>query len=120
MRVRTGRSGNRRCRPQGTRIADGAGGVTDEAWADAAEHYDENQLAALVSLIALINAFNARTSSSGSRPATTGPVGSDDGGARPAPRGPPRNPSAPPRSGRPPPCGAGRRVEPRSRGMDSG
>jgi AhpD family alkylhydroperoxidase len=43
---------------QGTRIADAAGGVTDEAWADAAKHYDEEQLAALVSLIALINAFN--------------------------------------------------------------
>jgi AhpD family alkylhydroperoxidase len=43
---------------QGTRIADAAGGVTDEAWANAAEHYDEEQLTALVSLIALINAFN--------------------------------------------------------------
>lgn len=43
---------------QGTRIADAAGGVTDEAWAYAAKHYDEDQLAALVSLIALINAFN--------------------------------------------------------------
>jgi AhpD family alkylhydroperoxidase len=43
---------------QGTRIADAAGGVTDDAWANAARHYDEDQLAALVSLIALINAFN--------------------------------------------------------------
>ncbi|MCX4665322.1 carboxymuconolactone decarboxylase family protein [Streptomyces sp. NBC_01381] len=43
---------------QGTRIADAAGGVTDEAWADAAKHYDEEQLAALASLIALINAYN--------------------------------------------------------------
>jgi AhpD family alkylhydroperoxidase len=43
---------------QGTRIADAAGGVTDEAWANAAKHYDEDQLAALVSLIALINTFN--------------------------------------------------------------
>ena len=43
---------------QGTRIADAAGGVTDEAWADAAKHYDEDQLAALVSLIALINTYN--------------------------------------------------------------
>ncbi|MEU3792355.1 carboxymuconolactone decarboxylase family protein [Streptomyces fructofermentans] len=43
---------------QGTRIADAAGGVTDEAWADAAKHFDEEQLAALVSLIALINAYN--------------------------------------------------------------
>jgi AhpD family alkylhydroperoxidase len=43
---------------QGTRIADAAGGVTDEAWANAAKHYDEDQLAALVSTIAIINAFN--------------------------------------------------------------
>lgn len=43
---------------QGTRIADAAGGVTDQAWANAAQHYDEEQLTALVSLIALINAFN--------------------------------------------------------------
>jgi AhpD family alkylhydroperoxidase len=43
---------------QGTRIADAAGGVTDEAWANAAKHYDDDQLAALVCLIALINAYN--------------------------------------------------------------
>ena len=43
---------------QGTRIADAAGGVTDEAWASAAKHYDEEQLAALVCLIALINSSN--------------------------------------------------------------
>ncbi|MBL1088128.1 carboxymuconolactone decarboxylase family protein [Streptomyces sp. NPDC001739] len=43
---------------QGTRIADAAGGVTDDAWAQAAKHYDEEQLAALVCAIALINTFN--------------------------------------------------------------
>ena len=43
---------------QGTRIADGARGVTDEAWANAAKHYDDDRLAALVSLIALINCYN--------------------------------------------------------------
>ncbi len=43
---------------QGTRLADAAGGVSDEAWENAAEHYDEDQLAALVSAIAVINAFN--------------------------------------------------------------
>jgi AhpD family alkylhydroperoxidase len=43
---------------QGTRIADAAGGVSDEVWANAARYYDEEQLAALVSQIALINAFN--------------------------------------------------------------
>jgi AhpD family alkylhydroperoxidase len=43
---------------QGTRIADAAGGVPDEVWANAAKHHDDEQLAALVSLIALINAYN--------------------------------------------------------------
>lgn len=43
---------------QGTRIADAAGGVTDEVWAAAAKHYDDDQLAALVCLIALINTYN--------------------------------------------------------------
>jgi AhpD family alkylhydroperoxidase len=43
---------------QGTRIADAAGGVTDEAWANAAKNYDDEQLAALVCLIALINTYN--------------------------------------------------------------
>ena len=43
---------------QGTRIADAAGGVTDEAWASAAKHYDDDQLAILVCAIAVINAFN--------------------------------------------------------------
>ncbi|GHH17135.1 carboxymuconolactone decarboxylase family protein [Streptomyces lanatus] len=43
---------------QATRIADAAGGVTDEAWADAAKHFDEEQLVALISLLAVINAYN--------------------------------------------------------------
>jgi AhpD family alkylhydroperoxidase len=43
---------------QGTRIADAAGGVTDEAWGNAAKHFDDDQLAALVCLIAGINAYN--------------------------------------------------------------
>ncbi|MFF4490539.1 carboxymuconolactone decarboxylase family protein [Streptomyces sp. NPDC001544] len=43
---------------EGTRIADAAGGVGDEAWTATAQHYDENQLADLVMLIALINATN--------------------------------------------------------------
>jgi AhpD family alkylhydroperoxidase len=43
---------------EGTRIADAAGGVGDEVWANAAKHFDEEQLAALVSAIALINAYN--------------------------------------------------------------
>ena len=43
---------------QGTRFADAAHGVTDEAWANATKHYDEEQLALLVCLIAFINASN--------------------------------------------------------------
>jgi AhpD family alkylhydroperoxidase len=43
---------------QGTRIADAAGGVSDEVWANAAKHYDEDQLTALVCLIGLINIYN--------------------------------------------------------------
>ena len=43
---------------QGTRIADAAGGVPDDVWANAAKHYDEEQLTALVSLIAIINVYN--------------------------------------------------------------
>jgi len=43
---------------EGTRIADGAGGVPDDVWANAAKHYDDDQLAGLVSLIAVINAYN--------------------------------------------------------------
>ncbi len=43
---------------QGTRLADAAAGVSDEVWANAAKHYDEDQLGALVCLIALINTYN--------------------------------------------------------------
>ena len=43
---------------QGTRIADGAGGVTDEAWANAAKYFDPEQLAALVGTIGIINLYN--------------------------------------------------------------
>ncbi len=43
---------------QGTRIADAFGGVSDEAWENASKHYDDDQLAALVGLVALINTYN--------------------------------------------------------------
>jgi AhpD family alkylhydroperoxidase len=43
---------------QGTRVADAAGGVTDEVWTNAGEQYDEDQLTALVVLIAFMNAVN--------------------------------------------------------------
>jgi AhpD family alkylhydroperoxidase len=41
----------------GSRLADG-GGVPDDVWANAAKHYEDEQLMALVAQIALINAFN--------------------------------------------------------------
>ncbi|CAM5679462.1 alkyl hydroperoxide reductase AhpD [Streptomyces avidinii] len=43
---------------QATRIADGAGGITDEAWANAAEHHDQEQLTHLVLLISFMNTAN--------------------------------------------------------------
>src|SRR5882757_6311939 len=42
---------------QGTRLADSTG-VSHDAWTNAQKHYDEDQLAALVGLIALINTYN--------------------------------------------------------------
>jgi AhpD family alkylhydroperoxidase len=41
-----------------TRLADHPTAVTDEIWAQAAEHFDERALSALVSMIALTNFFN--------------------------------------------------------------
>lgn len=41
-----------------TRIQDGAPGVTDEVWDDAAAHFDERQLSAILLNIALTNFFN--------------------------------------------------------------
>jgi AhpD family alkylhydroperoxidase len=41
-----------------TRLADHPDVVTDEIWAQAAEHFDEHALSALVSMIALTNFFN--------------------------------------------------------------
>ncbi|MFJ6572511.1 carboxymuconolactone decarboxylase family protein [Streptomyces sp. NPDC091292] len=43
---------------QGTRVADAATGVSDEVWANAAKHYDDDQLGALVVLIAFMNTVN--------------------------------------------------------------
>ncbi|MFC6880851.1 carboxymuconolactone decarboxylase family protein [Actinomadura yumaensis] len=41
-----------------TRLADRPGAVTDEIWAEAAKHYDERQLGALVLMVAITNFFN--------------------------------------------------------------
>ncbi|WP_411122728.1 carboxymuconolactone decarboxylase family protein [Streptomyces sp. x-19] len=43
---------------EATRLADAGHGVGDEVWAHAAEHYDEDQLTALVVLVSFMNAVN--------------------------------------------------------------
>ncbi|MFI9358830.1 carboxymuconolactone decarboxylase family protein [Streptomyces lydicus] len=43
---------------EGTRLADAHQGVSDETWAQVRKHYDDEQIAALVSLVAQINAAN--------------------------------------------------------------
>jgi AhpD family alkylhydroperoxidase len=41
-----------------TRLADRPGAVTDEIWGEAAKHYNEEQLGALVLMVGLSNFFN--------------------------------------------------------------
>jgi AhpD family alkylhydroperoxidase len=43
---------------EGTRLADAQTGVSDQTWDRVRKHYDDDQIAALVSLVALINAAN--------------------------------------------------------------
>ncbi|MFD7434292.1 carboxymuconolactone decarboxylase family protein [Streptomyces sp. NPDC059861] len=43
---------------EGTRLADAGPGVSDETWDRVRKHYDDDQIAALVALVALINAAN--------------------------------------------------------------
>jgi len=43
---------------EGTRLADAQQGVSDETWARVRGHYDDDQVAALVCLVAQINAAN--------------------------------------------------------------
>ena len=43
---------------EGTRLADDHHGVSDETWAQVRKHYDDDQIAALVCGIAMINAAN--------------------------------------------------------------
>ncbi|MFJ8111207.1 carboxymuconolactone decarboxylase family protein [Streptomyces sp. NPDC096132] len=43
---------------QATRVADGGGGVSDEVWARAALHHDEEQLTSLVVLVSFMNTAN--------------------------------------------------------------
>jgi AhpD family alkylhydroperoxidase len=43
---------------EGTRLADAHDGVSDDTWALVRKHYDDDQIAALVCQVALINAAN--------------------------------------------------------------
>jgi AhpD family alkylhydroperoxidase len=43
---------------EGTRMADASDGVCDETWSQVRKHYDDDQIAGLVSAVALINATN--------------------------------------------------------------
>jgi AhpD family alkylhydroperoxidase len=43
---------------EGTRLADAGQGVSDETWARVRKHYDDDQIAAMVCLVAMINAAN--------------------------------------------------------------
>jgi AhpD family alkylhydroperoxidase len=43
---------------EGTRLADASPGVSDETWAQVRKHYDDDQIAALIAVVALINAAN--------------------------------------------------------------
>jgi alkylhydroperoxidase family enzyme len=43
---------------EGTRLADAHRGVSDETWARVRRNYDDDQIAALVHLVAMINAAN--------------------------------------------------------------
>ena len=43
---------------EGTRLADAHEGVSDETWAAVRKHYDDEQIGALIALVATINAWN--------------------------------------------------------------
>ena len=43
---------------EGTRLADASPGVSDQTWARVREHHDDDQIAALIAEIAMINAAN--------------------------------------------------------------
>ena len=43
---------------EGTRLGDANHGVSDETWAPVRKHYDDDQIAALICLVAMINAAN--------------------------------------------------------------
>jgi AhpD family alkylhydroperoxidase len=43
---------------EGTRLGDACHGVSDETWTQVRKHFDDDQIAALVSLVAMTNAAN--------------------------------------------------------------
>jgi AhpD family alkylhydroperoxidase len=43
---------------EGTRLADAHHGVSDQTWAQVRKHYDDDQIAALICLVAMVNAAN--------------------------------------------------------------
>ncbi|HEX5402890.1 MAG TPA: carboxymuconolactone decarboxylase family protein [Pseudonocardiaceae bacterium] len=43
---------------EGTRMADASLGVSDDTWAQVRKHYDDDQTAALIALVGLVNAAN--------------------------------------------------------------
>ena len=52
---------------EGTRLADAATGVSDETWQAVRKHYDDEQLAALIIVVATINAWNRLNVITGTR-----------------------------------------------------
>ena len=65
-----------------TRLADHPDAVSDEMWAEAADHYDEPGLAALVSMAALTNFFNRVNTTLRIQPESWGSQSSQDAGPR--------------------------------------
>ena len=62
---------------EGTRLADASPGVSDETWRQVRKYYDDEQVAALIGVIAVINAWNrlnviAATPAGGYRPGMFG------------------------------------------------
>ncbi|WP_067819529.1 carboxymuconolactone decarboxylase family protein [Nocardia inohanensis] len=43
---------------EGTRLADNGRGISEDTWAEVRKNYDDDQIGALISLIATINAWN--------------------------------------------------------------
>ncbi|MGX1806827.1 carboxymuconolactone decarboxylase family protein [Nocardia sp. NPDC055321] len=43
---------------EGTRLADNSHGISEDTWSQVRKHYDDDQIGALISLIATINAWN--------------------------------------------------------------